>query len=157
MKGPRITKSPIDPAEVLASVRDPAAGGTVLFVGTIRNRNEGKVVRGLEYEVYKEMAVRWMLEIEKTVRKKWPVKKMEMVHRYGNLKVGEVGVAVAVSCEHRAEAFEACRFAIDALKRTVPIWKKEKGERGSRWVEGEPIEAEMSSVGPMRKRTQEEA
>ena len=141
MKGPRITESPIDPAEVLASVHDPSAGGTVLFLGTIRNRNEGKVVRGLEYEVYKEMAEKRMLEIEKYVKKRWPVRKMAMVHRYGNLKVGEVSVAVAVSCEHRAQAFAACRYSIDTIKHTLPLWKREMLEGGKQsWVKGRPIE-----------------
>jgi molybdopterin synthase catalytic subunit len=137
----RITKSAIDPAKVLGSVRDRSAGGTVIFLGTIRNRSEGREVGGLEYEVYREMAERRMLEIEKRVRKKWPVKKMAMVHRYGRLKVGEVSVAVAVSSEHRAEAFEACRYAIDVIKGTLPIWKKERLKGGeTSWVKGEPIE-----------------
>jgi molybdopterin synthase catalytic subunit len=145
MKGSRITKSPIDPAEILASVRDPSAGGTVLFLGTIRNRNEGKVVRGLDYQVYREMAEKRMLEIEKRVKRKWPVKKMAMVHRYGSLRVGEVSVAVAVACEHRAEAFEACRYAIDTIKHTLPLWKKERLKGGKQsWVEGIPIETQPS-------------
>ena len=110
-------------------------------MGTIRNRSEGKTVTGLSYEVYREMAERRMGEIEADVRKRWPVVKMTMVHRYGNLKVGEVSVAVAVSCEHRAEAFEACRYAIDTIKGTLPIWKREKFEGGSQsWVKGTPIE-----------------
>ena len=137
----RVTKSFIDPGKVLSSVRDPSAGGTVMFLGTIRNRSEGRQVTGLEYEVYKEMAERKMLEIEKKVRAKWPVNRMAMVHRYGRLKVGEVSVAVAVSSEHRAEAFEACRYAIDAIKRTLPLWKKELLAGGeTSWVKGEPIE-----------------
>jgi molybdopterin synthase catalytic subunit len=138
----RVTRSPIDPRNVLRSVSDRSAGGTVMFLGTIRNRSEGRQVRGLEYEVYKEMAERRMLEIEKKVRAKWPVKGVTMVHRYGRLKVGEVSVAVAVSSEHRAEAFEACRYAIDALKHTLPLWKKEQFAGGeTSWVKGEPIES----------------
>lgn len=136
-----ITRSPIDPAEALRSVNDSAAGGTVMFLGTIRNRSDGKVVRGLEYEVYKEMAEKRMAELEKKVRAKWPIRKIMMVHRYGNLKVGEVSVAVVVSSEHRAEAFEACRYAIDTIKRTLPLWKKEKLTGGKEsWTKGEPIE-----------------
>jgi molybdopterin synthase catalytic subunit len=137
----RVTRSPIDTGKVLGSVSDHAAGGTVMFIGTIRNRSEGKQVRGLEYEVYKEMAERRMLEIEGKVRAKWPVKGVTMVHRYGRLKVGEVSVAVAVSSEHRAEAFQACKYAIDAIKRTLPLWKKELFAGGeTSWVKGEPIE-----------------
>jgi len=135
-----ITRDPIDVDAVLKSVKDDLAGGTVMFVGRVRRRNEGKEVRELTYDVYAEMAEKRMREIEKAVRRKWPVIAITMVHRYGRLKVGEVSVAVAVSCEHRAEAFEACRFAIDSIKDTLPIWKKEKlsGGRES-WVQGAPI------------------
>jgi molybdopterin synthase catalytic subunit len=137
----RMTKSAIDPGRVLNSVRDRSAGGTVIFIGTVRNMSEGREVKGLEYEVYKEMAERRMLEIERRVRAKWPVRKMAMVHRYGRLKVGEVSVAVAVSSAHRAEAFDACRYAIDAVKRTLPLWKKERWVGGrTSWVKGESIE-----------------
>lgn len=136
----RITRRFIDPNRVLASVKDDEAGGAVLFVGTIRKKSGGKTVKGLSYEVYREMAERRMNEIETRVRKKWPVKRIAMVHRYGDLKVGEVSVAVAVSCQHRAEAFEACRYAIDAIKGTLPMWKKERFADGAQsWVKGTPI------------------
>jgi len=122
-------------------VGDEEAGGAVLFVGTIRRRSGGKTVEGLTYEVYREMAERRMREIEVRVRKKWPVVRVAMVHRYGPLKVGDVSVAVAVSCEHRAEAFEACRYAIDTIKGTLPMWKKERFRGGAQaWVKGTPIE-----------------
>ena len=135
-----ITRGPIDPARVLASVGDKEAGGSVLFVGTIRRRSGGKTVEGLTYEVYREMAERKMHEIEERVKKKWPIVKMSMVHRYGDLDVGEVSVAVAVSCQHRAEAFEACRYAIDAIKGSLPMWKKEHYRGGTKsWVRGKPI------------------
>lgn len=136
----RITKLPIDTVRVVAAVRDESAGGTVLFIGTVRKNNRGKVVTGLEYEAYRAMAEKKMREIEDRVRSRWPVKKIAMVHRYGMLKVGEVSVAVAVSCEHRAEAFEACRYAIDTIKNTLPLWKKESFRGGmSSWVKGSPI------------------
>jgi molybdopterin synthase catalytic subunit len=136
----KITKLPIDPIKVLASVRDRSAGGIVVFVGTIRNRSEGRAVVGLEYEVYKVMAEKKMREISENAKKRWHVKRISMLHRYGPLQVGEISVAVAVSSEHRAEAFEACRYAIDTIKRALPIWKKEqfKGARGA-WVKGTPI------------------
>jgi len=141
MESVRITRRPIDPSRVLASVGDEGAGGTVLFVGTIRQRSEGKTVEGLTYEVYREMAERRMHDIEVRVNKKWPVVRISMVHRYGHLKVGEVSVAVAVSCEHRAEAFEACRYAIDRIKGTLPMWKKERFKGGAqKWVKGTPME-----------------
>ena len=142
MRSARITRRAINPARVLESIRDDEAGGAVLFVGTIRRRSGGKTVEGLTYEVYREMAERRMREIEVRVRKRWPVVKIAMVHRYGRLKVGEVSVAVAISCEHRAEAFEACRYAIDTIKGTLPMWKKERFKGGSQtWVKGTPIEA----------------
>jgi len=141
MEPNRITRSPIDPARVLELVGDREAGGVVLFVGTIRRKSEGRSVEGLTYEVYRGMAERRMREIEDSVRKKWPVVKMAMVHRYGRLKVGDVSVAVAVSCEHRAEAFEACRYAIDTIKGTLPMWKRERFKGGAQeWVKGYPIE-----------------
>ena len=140
MESVRITRRPIDPSRVLASVGDEEAGGTVLFVGTIRLRSEKKTVEGITYEVYREMAKRRMRDIEARVRKRWPVVRITMVHRYGHLKVGDVSVAVAVSCEHRAEAFEACRYAIDTIKGTLPMWKKERFRGGAQaWVKGTPI------------------
>jgi len=127
---------------VLASVVGEEAGGAVLFVGTIRRKSGRRTVEGLTYEVYREMAEKKMLEIEKRVRDRWPVVKIAMVHRYGPLKVGEVSVAVAVSCRHRAEAFEACRYAIDTIKVALPMWKKERFKGGSEtWVRGTPVEA----------------
>ena len=142
MKSVRITRQAINPARVLASVGDDKAGGAVLFVGTIRRKSGGKTVEGLTYEVYRGMAERRMREIEARVRKRWPVVKIAMVHRYGRLKVGEVSVVVAISCEHRAEAFEACMYAIDTIKGTLPMWKKERFSGGSQtWVKGTPIEA----------------
>ncbi|HXW94386.1 MAG TPA: molybdenum cofactor biosynthesis protein MoaE [Nitrososphaerales archaeon] len=142
MKSIRITRRPIDPARVLASVSDNGAGGAVLFVGTVRRRSGKKIVEWLTYEVYREMAERRMSEIEASVRERWPVVKIAMVHRYGRLEVGEVSVAVAISCEHRAEAFEACKYAIDTIKRTLPMWKKELFKGGSQaWVKGTPIAA----------------
>jgi molybdopterin synthase catalytic subunit len=138
---PRITSRPIDVDKVLGSVKDEGAGGTVMFLGTIRRRSEGRTVEGLEYEVYREMAERKMKEIEARIRSRWPVRKLAMVHRYGRLKVGDVSVAVAVSSEHRAEAFEACRYGIDTIKKSLPLWKKEvlRGGAGS-WVKGTPFE-----------------
>ena len=141
----RITTRRIDVAKLLDSVRDPHAGGTVLFLGTVRKRNEGREVEGLEYEVYKEMAEKKMKEIETALMARWPLKRVSLIHRYGKLRVGEISVAVAVSSEHRAEAFEAGRYAIDAIKTTLPLWKKEKLAGGSEaWVRGAPIAEESA-------------
>ena len=141
MKSPaRITKTPIDIESILQEVGDDSAGGTVVFVGTIRNISGGKPVDELEYETYKEMGEKKVSEIESEAKARWPVKKIRAVHRYGKLKVGEVSVVVAVSSEHRKEAFEACRYVIDKMKRTLPLWKKESRRGREVWVEGTTIE-----------------
>lgn len=131
-----ITREPIDLGKILADVGDGSAGGITLFLGSVRDHNEHGNVSEIYYEAYKEMAESKMTEIENEARKKWPVKKFVAVHRIGNLKIGDVSVAVAVSCEHRKEAFEACRYGIDEIKSRVPIWKKEVSESGVAWVEG---------------------
>lgn len=136
-----ISSEKLRPEEFLEDVSDDAAGGTVVFVGTVRDRAGSSKVKGLRYEVYRQMAERRMKEIEQEVVKKWPVRKIRMAHREGDLKVGEVSVVVAVSCEHRAEAFEACRYAIERIKSSLPLWKREAFVGGSaKWVEGRPIE-----------------
>lgn len=131
-----ITRQPIDCEQVLAQVADPAGGGVVVFIGRVRNHADGKAVLRMEYEGYAEMARREMAKIEQTVREKWPVLSMTMVHRLGMLEIGEASVVIAVTCAHREQAFAACKFAIDKLKTTVPIWKKEYGPDGASWVDG---------------------
>ena len=138
----RISRKPIDPAKVLESVMDEDAGGIVLFVGTIRNQANGKKVKGLDYEVYRRMAERQIAKLEQEIRKRWPIKSIRMVHREGKLKLGEVSVVVAVSAVHREEAFEAARYAIDRIKDSFPIWKREKFKGGRYgWVKGTPIQS----------------
>jgi molybdopterin synthase catalytic subunit len=136
-----ITRRPIDPAKVLGSVADDAAGGVVLFLGTVRKTNRGRAVSAVDYEAYKLMAERRLDGLAKEIRRRWPVRALTMVHRIGTLKVGEVSVAVAVSAPHRAEAFEAARFAIDRIKKSLPIWKHEILRGGDRvWLEEALIE-----------------
>lgn len=130
----RITDHIIDTQALLAAVARPEAGGTVLFVGTTRDHNEGHVVERLEYEAYREMAVTEMARIGDEIRRRWSVVEVAMVHRIGVVPIGEASVAVAVAAAHRDEAFAACRFGIDTLKATVPIWKKEFYVGGERWV-----------------------
>jgi len=130
----RVAAEPIDTSLLLAAVADPAAGGTTLFVGTTRDENEGRVVERLEYEAYEAMAVREMQRIGADIARRWPVVAVAMSHRVGVVPVGEVSVAVAVSAAHREEAFAACRYGIDTLKATVPIWKKEYYRGGEHWV-----------------------
>ena len=125
----------IDVVELLASVSVPEAGGMDMFLGTTRNHSKGKKVIRLEYEAYSPMALRMMSEIESEIRKRWSVQKISMVHRIGVVPVMEASVAIVVSAAHRKEAFEACRYAIDELKKRVPIWKKEIFDDGEVWVE----------------------
>ena len=131
----RLTPDPIDHAALTEAVRRPDCGAVVTFLGTVRDLTAGKVTVALDYEAYPGMAEAKMAEIERDTRQRWPVGDMHMIHRTGRLDVGEVSVAVAVSCPHRAQAFEACRHAIDRLKELVPIWKKENWADGStEWV-----------------------
>ncbi len=138
----RLQTEPIDYGALTELVRTPACGAVVLFLGTVRELGElgdqstdGKATVALDYEAYPEMAEKKMAQIEDEVRKRWPVFEIALVHRLGHLELGEVSVAVSVSCPHRAQAFEACRFAIDRLKETVPIWKRENWADGtSEWV-----------------------
>ena len=129
-----ITEAPIDPARLLAAVADPAAGASVLFVGTTRNENAGRRVTRLEYEAFSTMAVREMRLLARQARRRWPLRRVAMVHRTGVVPVGEASVGIAVSAGHRAEAFHACHWLIDRLKEIVPIWKKEHYRGGTVWI-----------------------
>jgi molybdopterin synthase catalytic subunit len=110
----------------------------VSFVGTVRDRARGRVIRQLEYEAYPGMAEREMEKIARQAADQWPGARVAIAHRVGHLEVGEIAVVVAAGAPHRAEAFAACRFAIDTLKQTVPIWKKEIAEDGEYWVDEHP-------------------
>ena len=130
----RLTREPIDLAALLAA--SPADGAVCLFVGVVRNENGGRRVRHLEYEAYEDMALPLMEQIAAEAGRRWLASEVRIVHRLGRLEIGEPSVAVAVTSPHRPEAFAACRFAIDTLKATVPIWKKEVYEDGAIWLEG---------------------
>lgn len=136
-----IVEHPIDAALVLSSVSNPAAGGIAMFVGTTRNHSRGREVTALEYEAYLPMAHTLMTEIARDAAARWGLHAISIVHRLGRLGIGEASVVVAVSSSHRKEAFEACRYAIDTLKKTVPIWKKEFFADGAVWVDGEGWES----------------
>lgn len=137
-----IVRNPIDPSRILRSVTDKHAGGSVLFVGRIRDRTSGKAVKGLEYEVYRRMAERRIADLEREIKTRWRIRAIRLVHREGRLRVGEVSVAVAVSAEHRGEAFDAARFAIERVKNSFPIWKRETFAGGLQvWARGSPIES----------------
>jgi molybdopterin synthase catalytic subunit len=128
----------IDPGEVIRSVRETAAGAIAVFIGTTRDHSHGRRVVRLEYEAYEPMALRVMGDLAEAMKKKWEIEDVSIVHRVGNVNVGEVSVVIAVSAAHRREAFEACRHAIDELKESVPIWKKEYFEDGEEWVKARP-------------------
>ncbi|MBM4070297.1 MAG: molybdenum cofactor biosynthesis protein MoaE [Planctomycetes bacterium] len=131
----RLTRDTIDYHALVDRVRCNHCGGVCAFLGTVRDLTDDKVTLALDYEAYPAMAEKKMAEIEAETRARWPVGEMVLEHRLGHLQVGEVSVAVAVSCPHRAQAFEACRHAIDRLKELVPIWKKENWSDGSNeWV-----------------------
>ncbi|OLD39962.1 MAG: hypothetical protein AUI57_01280 [Candidatus Rokubacteria bacterium 13_1_40CM_2_68_8] len=131
----RVVTEPLSPDAIAAQVDDPGAGGIVIFSGVVRNETNGRPVKFLEYEAHAPMAEVKMREIGETVRARWPgVKRVAMLHRIGRLEIGEASVLIAVAAAHRGDAFDACRYAIDTLKRTVPVWKKEHFEDGEVWV-----------------------
>jgi molybdopterin synthase catalytic subunit len=138
-----LTREAIDLAALHAP--SPADGAVCCFVGVVRDTNDGRRVRFLEYEAYEEMALGQMQQLEEEARRRWPLGDVRLVHRLGRLEIGEASVAVAVASPHRAEAFAACRFLIDTLKKQVPIWKKEHFEGGAVWVAG-PGAPEAASV-----------
>jgi len=119
-------------------IMSPESGGIDVFIGTVRNATKGKPVIRLEFEAYEPMALAEMEKIVKQAFEQWPVQRALIHHRTGVLQVGEVPVIIAVSAAHRAAAFEACRYIIDTLKQTVPIWKKEIFEDGEVWVAAHP-------------------
>jgi len=131
----QITSEPIDPRRVEATVTHSGAGAICTFHGVVRDNNLGRQVRYLEYEAYPPMAEKTMRQIGHEIAARWPETRTAMVHRVGRMEIGETSVVIAVSSPHRAEAFEACRYAIDRLKEIVPIWKKEVWEEGEHWVE----------------------
>ena len=141
----KIVENPISMDELIRAVEDPGAGAIVTFLGVVRDNNLGRKVHYLEYEAYPEMAVPAMQRIAEEIRQKWDVKHVAMVHRVGRLEIGEASVGIAVSAAHRAEAFEACRYAIDRLKEIVPIWKKEVWEGGEYWIEGTAVSPDAIS------------
>ena len=133
----RVTPDPLATDEALAFVADPAAGGTCVFVGTVRDHSDAGDVTGLAYEAWEEVATNRLHELANELAAGWPVLGVALLHRTGELAVGDSSVVVAVSAPHRAEAFEACRHGIERLKHDVPIWKKESLSSGeANWVQG---------------------
>ncbi len=130
-----LTHDEIDTTALTESVRSDQAGAVVLFLGTVRKMTDGRQTLALDYEAYPEMAEVKLAELEGEARRRWPIDRLGIVHRLGHLELGKVVVAIAVSCPHRQEAFDACQFLIDQLKVIVPIWKKENWSDGTaEWV-----------------------
>ena len=132
----QITHEPLDRTALVAAITHPSVGGIVVFEGIVRDNARGKQVRYLEYDVYPEMAIQQIRAIITEAEKRWGVDRVAVAHRIGRLEIGETSVVVVVATPHRAEAFDACRYIIDTLKTTVPIWKKEVATNGEEWVEG---------------------
>ena len=138
----RVTDKPIHLQELVDFVTDPEAGAVATFIGTTRNNNEGRRVIALDYEAYPEMAEKELARLGEEASKKWRICRMAIVHRVGPVQITEPSVMIAVSAAHREAAFTACRFAIEEIKRTVPIWKKEVYEGGEIWIgtqSGQPL------------------
>jgi molybdopterin synthase catalytic subunit len=135
---PWVQAAPLSLDALLAEVEAPESGGVVTFTGVVRNHSRGEAIEHLEYEAYEPMAEAEMRKIVRRVRERWPEVRIAMAHRIGRLEIGQPAVMIAAAAPHRGEAFEACRFAIDTLKQTVPIWKKEFAESGAYWVEENP-------------------
>lgn len=134
----KILTEPLNIEHCITWASTPGCGAINVFIGTVRDETKGKKVVQLEFEAYEIMALNEMQKIAGDVMQKWPVNKILIHHRTGKLNVGEVPVVIAVSAAHRDAAFEACRYAIDTLKQTVPIWKKEVFDDGEVWVAAHP-------------------
>jgi MoaE-MoaD fusion protein len=141
----RIVREAINTASVLANIKHGEDGAAVLFEGIVRNQTRGRKTRYLEYEAYEEMALEKMEMLARQAVSQFAIRDAALVHRLGQLEIGETSVLVVVSSAHRAAAFEACHWLIDTLKRIVPIWKKEHFEDGAVWADGEPFPAEIAA------------
>jgi len=146
----KLVRDPIDLVALARHVRAPEDGALVTFDGFVRNQSHNRPTLYLDYEAYESMALAKMREIGAQLHEKYRIHRVAIVHRLGHLEIGETSVFIAVSAPHRAAAFDACRFAIDTLKRTVPIWKKEYFEDGAVWADGElpPAPAATSRAKP---------
>jgi molybdopterin synthase catalytic subunit len=145
----RIVSAPIQTAPILAAIRRPEDGAIASFDGIVRNESRGRRTLYLDYVAYERMALEQMEQIARRALERLAIRDVRLVHRVGRLQVGESSVFIAVAAAHRAAAFEACRWLIDTLKTTVPIWKKEYFEDGAVWADGEPFPPEVPRAGPL--------
>ncbi|MGA3348531.1 MAG: molybdenum cofactor biosynthesis protein MoaE [Candidatus Sulfotelmatobacter sp.] len=141
-----IVQQPIDTSNTLANIKRGEDGAAVVFEGVVRNQTRGRKTLYLNYEAYEGMALQQMEELAEQALKRFQIRDVALVHRLGRLEIGETSVLIIVASAHRAAAFDACRWLIDTLKRTVPIWKKEYFEDGAVWADGEPFPAEIRAA-----------
>ena len=139
----RIVREPINTPQAVARLKRGEDGAAVVFDGVVRNQTHGRRTLYLDYEAYEDMALKNMEELAEQALKQFQVRDIALVHRLGRLNIGETSVLIVVASAHRAAAFDACRWLIDTLKRTVPIWKKEYFEDGAVWSDGEAFPAEI--------------
>ena len=143
-----LTRERIDAAGIVAEAKAAEDGAVLVFDGMVRNHTRGREALFLEYEAYEEMALTQMRVLAAEAIAKFGVREVSIVHRLGRLEVGETSVLIVVASAHRAAAYEASRWLIDTLKKTVPIWKKEHFVDGAVWADGDPFPEEMTSGGP---------
>jgi molybdopterin synthase catalytic subunit len=139
----RLTRERIDAQSLIAAAKWGDDGAVVVFDGIVRNNSRGRRTLYLEYEAYEAMAQKQLEELASTARERFGVRRVAVAHRLGRLQIGETSVLIVVASAHRAEAFDACRWLIDTLKKTVPIWKKETFVDGAVWADGEPFPVEL--------------
>jgi molybdopterin synthase catalytic subunit len=139
----RLVRGRIVPHDIVPALELPEDGAIVIFDGVVRNHSRNRKTLSLEYEAYEPMALQKLQELAAEARQRFAIRNVALVHRLGRIEIGESSVLIAVFSAHRAAAFDACRWLIDTLKRTVPIWKKEYFEDGAVWADGEPFPAEI--------------
>ena len=147
-----IVRTAIETSRILANIKRGEDGAAVVFEGIVRNQTRGRKTLYLDYEAYEEMALQQMERLAEQARKQFQIRDVALVHRLGRLEIGETSVLIVVASAHRAAAFDACRWLIDTLKRTVPIWKKEYFEDGAVWADGEAFPAEIRRLVNSRGR-----
>lgn len=143
----RIVREAIDSQAILARAKQSSDGAAVMFDGVVRDNTRGRRTLYLDYEAYEPMALKQMESLAAEARNRFKVRSASVIHRIGRLEIGETSVLIIVAAAHRGAAFDACRWIIDALKKTVPIWKKEYFEDGAVWADGEPFPEEIKRPG----------
>ena len=152
----RLVTDPIETAPILATLKRPEDGAVAIFDGIVRNNSRGRRTLYLDYIAYAPMALRQMEQLARQALANYAIRDVRLVHRLGRLQIGETSVFIAVAAAHRAAAFDACRWLIDTLKKTTPIWKKEYFEDGAVWADGEPFPPEVARAGPGASKHQDQ-